>query len=63
MIERKAVAVSRLKDNPFDELQQRRNRVFDKRMTEVRRMREELRQLGEQIERTEQEARKHGLIR
>jgi len=63
VIERKAVTVSRLKHEPFDELQQRRDRLFDEKMTEVRRMKDELKQLEEEIEKTEREAKKHGVIK
>lgn len=63
MIERKAVTMSRLKHELSDELQRRRDRLFDGKMTEVRRMKDELRRLEEESEKTEREARKNGLIR
>ena len=62
MIERKAVTVSGLKHEPFDEPQQGRDRLFDEEMTEVRRMKDELKQPEGVIEQTEREAKKHGVI-
>jgi len=53
VIERKAVAVSQSKHDSFGEDQQRCNGLFDEKMAEVHRMKEDLKQLEEEIERTE----------